>query len=77
MKSRLLIHFNINYILITGFISISKLDKIVDLKGKRIPKKHYPALIKHHNMLNQPSIPKYYFSIANPYLFGGRLNRNC
>lgn len=59
------------------FPSISKFDKIVDLKGKRIPKKAYPALIKHHNMLHQPSIPKYYFSIANPYLFGGRLNKNC
>jgi hypothetical protein len=57
------------------FPSISKFDKIVDLKGNRIPKKNIPKVIDYHNKLFQPSIPKYYFSIANPYLFGGKLEQ--
>jgi len=59
------------------FPSISRFDKIVDLKGNKIPKKNISNMINYHNRMHQPSIPKYYFSIANPYLFGGRLNKNC
>jgi hypothetical protein len=59
------------------FPSISRFDKIVDLKGNKIPKKNIPNMINYHNRMHQPSVPKYYFSIANPYLFGGELNKNC
>ena len=57
--------------------SISRFDKIVDLKGNKIPKKNIPNLIDYHNRMHQPTIPKYYFSIANPYLYGGMLNKKC
>jgi len=59
------------------FPSIARFDKVVDLKGNKIPKKNISNLIEYHNRMHQPKVPKYYFSIANPYLFGGRLNKNC
>lgn len=55
--------------------SISKFDKIVDASGKRISKNAYDKLIEYHNRNHQPTVPKYIFSIANPYLFGGMLNK--
>lgn len=68
------------------FPKIQSLDKIKALDfdpGKmqyiqtRVPKSAYQNLIDYHNKTHIPTMPKYYFSIVNPYLFGGRLNKNC
>lgn len=43
---------------------------------KRISKNDYQKLIDLHNQTHQPTIPKYHFSILNPYKLGGILNKN-
>ena len=48
-----------------------------ELTYGKVSKKGINNLIKYHNEQHQPVIPKYYFSIVNPYLFGGKLNKNC
>lgn len=47
-----------------------------ELMQIRIPNKSVQNLIDYHNRTHTPTIPKYYFSILNPYLFGGKLNKN-
>lgn len=67
------------------FPRIQSLDKIKSLDfdpGKmkynqiKVPKSSYQNLIDYHNRTHTPTVPKYYFSIANPYIFGGKLNKN-
>lgn len=68
------------------FPSIQRFDKVKtvgrdldtgELTYGKVSKKGINNLIKYHNEQHQPVIPKYYFSIVNPYLFGGKLNKNC
>jgi hypothetical protein len=44
--------------------------------SKKLSQDAYQKLIEHHNSTHQPTIPKYHFSIANPYKLGGKLNKN-
>lgn len=68
------------------FPSIQRFDKVKtvnkdlntgELTYGKVSKKGVENLIKYHNEQHHPVIPKYYFSIVNPYLFGGKLNKNC
>ena len=68
------------------FPSIQRFDKVKtvnrdlntgELTYGKVSKKGVKNLIKYHNEQPHPVIPKYYFSMVNPYLFGGTLNKNC